>query len=444
MSLERRFASAFASVPQIQKARAAMPKNKLRIYLFALAAWISAAPAFGQQYETLPPNSVVGNVNGQSGPSFAVPFNQLAAQLMLNGGLVQGPPSAAPGHAVLFGSTPNVLVDGGGVAGSGTVTQVTCGAGLIGGTFTTSGTCAFNVSLLASTPQGRLTLASGTPVMTTSVPGATAVIYTVYAGNLMPIYDGISSMVPTAFTEVSQATTDTTKSPAAVAPNSIYDIFCWVDPVGPTNRCTRGFAWPNGTSRNGVTALTRVNGILVNSASITNGPAALLGTYVGTIASNGSSTIDYIFGSAASGGSPASLGVWNAYNRVLTQTSINDTGTTYSYGSTAIRLQRASSGMEISFVRGLNEDAIQVTYGTVAAPGTSAQVFLGIGLDTTSSFTSQTATSNILNSSVSTSTSYSTLPGIGLHSVAALEQAATGTITFFPANGNVFSFVSRN
>jgi hypothetical protein len=54
--------------------------------------------------------------------------------------------------------------------------------------------------------------------------------------------------------------------------------------------------------------------------------------------------------------------------------------------------------------------------------------FLGIGLDTTSSFTSQIATSNIVNSSVSTSTSYLWLPGIGLHFVAALEQAATGLV----------------
>jgi hypothetical protein len=308
-----------------------LAKTSPRFCLFTIAVWLSAWPAFGQQYQTLPPNSVVGNVQNQSNPSYAITFNELASQLMVNGGLVKGPAAAGPGHAALFGSTPSVLIDGGGVSGSGTVTQVTCGAGLTGGTFTTSGTCALNTSLAAAAPQGRLTLVSSTPVMTASFFGATAVVYTPYAGNLVPIYDGVSSMVPTPFSEVSQATSDTTKSPAAVAPNSVYDIFCWVD--SGTNRCTRGPAWGGSTTRSAGTALTRLNGIWLNSSSITNGPAANRGTYVGTIASNGSSGIDYIFGSAASGGSSASLGVWNAYNRVLTQTSTTDTGTNYNYSS---------------------------------------------------------------------------------------------------------------
>ncbi|TYL87789.1 hypothetical protein [Bradyrhizobium cytisi] len=415
-----------------------MLRSKMLRSILALAFAAFATVASAQQYMPLPPNSVIGNVFGQSNPANAITFPQLASQLMLHGGLVQGPTSSTAGHPAVFGSTPNVLVDGGAIAGTGTVTAVTCGAGLSGGTFNVTGTCALNATI---TPQGRLTLASAAPVMTTSVAGATSVVYTNYVGNLVPIYDG-TNFVPTAFSEVSQATSDATKSPTAVAPNSVYDLFVWND--GGTIRCTRGPAWTNSTTRSAGTALTSVNGMLVNNASITNGPAANRGTYVGTIASNGSSTIDYVFGSGASGGSAAFLGVWNAYNRVSTQTAVNDTGTTYNYGSATIRLQRASAGMEISFVRGLNEDAIQVNYGTLAAPGTAAQVFLGIGLDTTSSFTSQTATSNLVGSAVSTSTGYSTLPGIGLHFVAALEQASTGTVSFFPNSSNVFSFVSRN
>jgi hypothetical protein len=116
----------------------------LRVGL-AAAIWLAAiASAFAQQYNELPPNSVIANILGQSNPGSAVPFNQLAAQLMLQGGLVQGPPSATAGHVVVFGSTPNQIIDVGAVAGSGTVIQVTCGQGLTGGTFTTSGTCAQN------------------------------------------------------------------------------------------------------------------------------------------------------------------------------------------------------------------------------------------------------------------------------------------------------------
>ena len=50
-----------------------------------------------------------------------------------------------------------------------------------------------------------------------------------------------------------------------------------------------------------------------------------------TIASNGSSTIDYTFGSSASGGTAGRLMVWNYYNRVLISSFVFDTGN-FKYG----------------------------------------------------------------------------------------------------------------
>ena len=64
------------------------------------------------------------------------------------------------------------------------------------------------------------------------------------------------------------------------------------------------------------TELQRLNGLWVNKYDITNGPAARRGTYVGTIATNGSSQVDFKTGSAAPGGGEAVIGVWNTYNRV--------------------------------------------------------------------------------------------------------------------------------
>ena len=95
-------------------------------------------------------------------------------------------------------------------------------------------------------PGGRITLTSATPVMGSSVAGATTVYYTPYAGNIVPIYDG-TNMIATVVAEVSQATTDSTKSPAAVAASKIYDLFVWND--SGTIRCTRGPAWTNATTR---------------------------------------------------------------------------------------------------------------------------------------------------------------------------------------------------
>jgi hypothetical protein len=60
-------------------------KSPLRFYLAALL-WISAAPAFGQQYMELPPLSIVGNMNCCApNPGSAVTMPQLLAQLSANG-----------------------------------------------------------------------------------------------------------------------------------------------------------------------------------------------------------------------------------------------------------------------------------------------------------------------------------------------------------------------
>src|SRR5436853_574503 len=68
----------------------------------------------------------------------------------------------------------------------------------------------------------------------------------------------------------------------------------------------------------GTTELEFVAGILMNKAAITNGPGADRGTYVGSIRTNASSTVDVIFGGVgAAGGESSVLGLWNMYNRRL-------------------------------------------------------------------------------------------------------------------------------
>jgi hypothetical protein len=64
--------------------------HRLKFYLLAAAVWLSAVPAFGQQYVELPPEGVVGNTLSIPQPGSFIPFNVLAAQLQLpaNGGLI--------------------------------------------------------------------------------------------------------------------------------------------------------------------------------------------------------------------------------------------------------------------------------------------------------------------------------------------------------------------
>lgn len=275
-------------------------------------------------------------------------------------------------------------------------------------------------------PQGRLTLASVTPVMNTSVTGSVTVYYTPFNGNLVPIYDG-TNVVPTIFTEVAQATTDTTKSPAAVAASSLYDIFVWND--SGTIRATRGPAWTNATTRS--LALARTNGILLNASTITNGPAANRGTYVGTVASNASSTIDFIYGAP---GTAAVLNVWNMYNRMDVCTACCENTASWNYATNTVRPPNGSTHSSVTFVSGAREECIDASF-QCRAQTTTANIAMSIGLalDSTTAYDKNaqsiaqvTATNQIF---LNVANTYP--PQLGQHFVQALENSpSAATVTY--------------
>jgi hypothetical protein len=243
---------------------------------------------------------------------------------------------------------------------------------------------------LAVPPQGRLTLASGTPVMAASQASATTIYYTPSVGNMVPIYDG-TDMVPTVFSELSIATTDTAHSPAAVGGSEVQDWFVWND--SGTIRLVHGPAWSNDTTRSAGTALTMVNGIQLNSVAITNGPAIQRGTYVGTTRSDAVGKLNFVFGTSASGGVAAQLMVWNAYNRVNVGTSVTDTSSYTDSSETIKQFHSGGTGMQVEFVLGAQVDAVQYSFATEAAlaAASGAYAIIGIGFDTTTDFSAPRA-----------------------------------------------------
>lgn len=275
-------------------------------------------------------------------------------------------------------------------------------------------------------PQGRLTLTTAVPVMTSSVASAATIYYTPYQGDMLPIYDG-TYMVPTTFSELSQSTTDTTKNPAAIGVSKVNDWFVWND--GGTIRLSHGPDWTSDTARSAGTALVLVNGIYLNNASITNGPAASRGTYVGTTRSDGSSRLNWIVGGFASGGTAGNLAVWNSYNRVPVTAVIGDTTTSWTYGVAGTwRAANNSATMRCSMVRGLDVDQVYAEYCAVVAPGSATSPTAGIGLDSTTVFsgTSGFATT-AASTNVQISGKYSGIAGLGYHYVSALEYNSTAT-----------------
>lgn len=287
-------------------------------------------------------------------------------------------------------------------------------------------------------PQGRLTLLSGNPVMTTTQSAKTTVFYTPYHGNMVPIFDG-ANMAPTAFSELAVLTTDTTKSPAAIAASKVNDWFIWND--GGTLRLSHGPDWTSDTARSAGTALVMVNGILLNSVAITNGPAASRGTYVGTTRSNASSQLDWIFGASSTGGIAGFFGVWNCYNRVNITTSVTDTTNGYNYAGGTARAANASNGNRVSFVSGLAEDGVEGAYWQQVTPANSAFSYgiIGIALDTTSAFdrSMQCLSPAVLTTAIRIPAFVSNAypPQLGFHFVQAIEGGDGSTTISFNNSG---------
>lgn len=297
---------------------------------------------------------------------------------------------------------------------------------------------------IAPTPKGRLTLTTATPVLTATVSAATTIYYTPYVGNLVPIYDG-TNMVPTFFSELSNVSTDSSTGsagPAVVGATKCNDLFVWSNSGTPT--LTRGVDWTNQTTR-GYT-LTRTNGILLNPSSITNGPAASRGTFVGTACSNVGSTWDYIFGASASGGTAARFAVGNAYNLVSTTTKVIDSGASYSYTINTTRQARGSAGNQIAYVIALAENGITATSNVDGSVAAALGGFWGVGfgLDTTSANTEgSTLTLNEVATAAARQAlflSANIIPTVGLHTLARTEIGDGANATTF--NGNSTDFLS--
>lgn len=292
-------------------------------------------------------------------------------------------------------------------------------------------------------PQGRLTLASATPVMNTTQSGKTTLYYSPYIGNIIPIYNG-SKLVANAFSELSVSTTDTTKNPSAIGASKINDWFVWND--AGTLRLSHGPDWTNDTTRSAGTALVNVSGIWLNNADITNGPAASRGTYVGTTRSNASSTLDWIIGGAASGGQAAFLWVWNAYNRVMTSAIVTDSGASYTY-SGGYQASGGGAGNRVNLLRGLIEDGISASYSaraTIIANGTGGWSF---NYDATTgpavaAFTFNNSTVN--NITIGGASAGAIQLGLGNHFITAVEFSDGANLhTFNQTSNNTLSVTTR-
>lgn len=250
-------------------------------------------------------------------------------------------------------------------------------------------------------PGGRLTLTSGTCVMTTSVAAGATLYYAPCIGNTVPINNG-TNVQNYQFTA---SATDTVGQSIALgsswSTSTLYDVFIGLN-SGTVTLCT-GPAWSSSTAGSssrgtgaGTTQLALYGGMQTNAVSMTcrySNSATLTCavnecTYLGSILTSATSgQINFSFGSAAAGGGAAFASIWNMYNRTPGAFLVTDTTATFSV--TTINVYQpldGSTNNRITFLTGIGDDLIEASE-SIAIETVTANVggYAALGLNSTSS-----------------------------------------------------------
>lgn len=257
----------------------------------------------------------------------------------------------------------------------------------------------------------RLTLTTGVPVTTSNVTGATTIFCTPDRGNRISLYDGVSAWNLRTSAEISVALgTLTSGLPYDVFGYDNAGVFALRAPV----------AWTSGTAR--ATALVYQDGVLVKSGATTD---RYLGSFVTTSTTQ---TED----------SASNRYLWNYYNRNARPMIRLESTASWNYTTATYRQANASTANQINFLVGVSEDAIDATATSIMLNGTTANVGMAIGLDSTTTPTGMWP--NVTSGATlgtTMSAYYKGFPGIGKHFLAWLEiSQAAGTTTWY-GNGTV-------
>ena len=201
-------------------------------------------------------------------------------------------------------------------------------------------------------PQGYLSPTAGTPIITGDATSQATIFYNPYKGNLLPVpTNGVFAL--TSFTTASIALS------ASQAVNGIYDVYGFISTTNST--LTFGFSpsWSAGSGGSvgagtgargtgaGGTAQTRLNGLLVNTTTMTilNGAssysiATASGVFLGSIIV--SPTTAGTVNLHRSFGQTRQWGIWNAFNRVPIYLKAGDATSTWNRSGAAYRVYQAN------------------------------------------------------------------------------------------------------
>lgn len=302
-------------------------------------------------------------------------------------------------------------------------------------------------------PQGRLTLTSNAPILAADVTSATVVYYTFHAGSWVVIHNG-TLLIP--YQMPSQMSLTLTSSQAA---SNIYDIFLAYNSGTPV--IGTGPSWSAGTSGSvtagscargtgaGGAALTRLNGVYVNAASISLIWNTGSGNTTITVPANQGVYLGSIFIDGSAGqvtchvgyGQSRKWSVWNAYNRKGIALKAGDATATWNYDTVTFRPSNNNAANSITIFSGLTEEEYSfeqyqnVINNGIGAAGVAGAIN-GIGFNSTSvasGFTSApttTVSTGSVNFGMGLVARHSAPPALGINVVTALEKGrGTGSGT---------------
>ncbi len=271
----------------------------------------------------------------------------------------------------------------------------------------------------------RLTLTSGTPVMTADTTGTTLYM-TPYRGNRLALWNTTESIWEVfAFAEQSIALSGLTAG-------KTYDVFGYLNAGVFTFDLV---AWLTDTTR--TTAIVYQDGVPVKSG-------ALERRLIGSFRALSATQIEWKLGGTAAGGVAASLGLWHANPKVRepVRGTVRDSTDSWTYAVTAWRSANNSTAMRVSLLDGDGSLSARATFTALGSPASAHYASCGVGLDSVTTLSAQSTACHVGSNGVQDTgvATYSGTPGLGWHFLQALEARIQGasSITFFSDNGLVY------
>ena len=311
-----------------------------------------------------------------------------------------------------------------------------------------------------TSPQGRLTLKSATPVMITSQATESVIYYDCFHGNSVPVWNGSNDVVlAIGSCEISTAMENT--GTGVINGSGVFDVWAvnvsgtltlciatngsgggWASDSGGSNTA-RGSGYtqldyvtrPYVTNKN---ALSNCYNASTNEGSISANQATHLGT-IGTDAAAGSVTWQY--GVTGAPPTAAIFNVWNRYNQVRVSTQFGDSTASWTYTTASTwREIHGDSAAVVKYTVGDAYDTLDAEYNALNssnAPNCESE----IGVDSTTANSAapgfnQSAAAAIMPAF------WKGLPGTGQHVIAPLEWTSGSTCTFYGTVSGSVSFQS--